>query len=144
MSALIFARRFTAVVASSLKTSTSTYIAAARRRTSTSTKANAMYGDNCPLALSPRNLRDLRARRRDVVVLDASWHMPNSPRKAQHEFLAKRIVGALYLDLDDVASPHELGLKHMMPSSESFARACGTRFGFVMARMTAAFTRMPR
>ncbi|KAI0067874.1 thiosulfate sulfurtransferase, partial [Artomyces pyxidatus] len=49
--------------------------------------------------------------------------MPNSPRNARQEFLAKRIPGAHYLDLDEVASPSELGLKHMMPSGEVFARA---------------------
>lgn len=51
--------------------------------------------------------------------------MPNSPRKPYEEFLAKRIPGAQFLDLDHVASSHELGLKHMMPHSQVFADACG-------------------
>jgi len=51
--------------------------------------------------------------------------MPNSPRNARNEFLQKRIPGAQYLDLDEVASTHELGLKHMMPDGETFAKACG-------------------
>lgn len=50
--------------------------------------------------------------------------MPNSPRNPKAEFTSKRIPGAQLLDLDEVASPHELGLKHMMPSSEVFAKAC--------------------
>jgi thiosulfate/3-mercaptopyruvate sulfurtransferase len=51
--------------------------------------------------------------------------MPNAPRNGRQEFLSKRIPGAQFLDLDEVASPHELGLKHMMPSNELFAKACG-------------------
>ena len=81
------------------------------------------FGDNCPLVLTPRQLSDLDPT--EVSVLDASWHMPNSPRKAREEFLKRHIPGAQYLDLDEVASPHELGLKHMMPSPETFAKACG-------------------
>lgn len=51
--------------------------------------------------------------------------MPNSPRKAKDEYFSKRIPGAQYLDLDKVASPNDLGLKHMMPSPQTFADACG-------------------
>ncbi|KAF7306714.1 hypothetical protein MIND_00463100 [Mycena indigotica] len=64
-----------------------------------------------------------------AVVLDCTWFMPNSPRVARAEFNAKRIVGSRFLDLDEVASPHELGLKHMMPSPQHFAQACGEKFG---------------
>jgi thiosulfate/3-mercaptopyruvate sulfurtransferase len=63
-----------------------------------------------------------------VSILDASWYMPNSPRNPADEYLSKRIPGAQYLDLDEVASPHELGLKHMMPKERLFAEAC-ERFG---------------
>lgn len=51
--------------------------------------------------------------------------MPNSPRKPHEEFLSKRLRGAKFLDLDEVASPNELGLKHMMPHERVFADACG-------------------
>lgn len=51
--------------------------------------------------------------------------MPNSPRRPFQEFREKRIPGARFLDLDEVASPHGLGLKHMMPSERVFADACG-------------------
>ncbi|KIY45342.1 Rhodanese-like protein [Fistulina hepatica ATCC 64428] len=64
----------------------------------------------------------------NVKFLDASWFMPNSTRHAREEFLSKRIPGAQFLDLDEVASPHELGLKHMMPSNQVFAEAC-EKFG---------------
>jgi len=60
--------------------------------------------------------------------------MPNSPRKAYDEFLTKRIPSSQYLDLDVVASPHELGLKHMMPDGRVFANACGMSLQAVLAR----------
>ena len=81
------------------------------------------FGDHCPLVLTPRQLSTLDPT--EISVLDASWHMPNSPRNAQEEFLKRHIPGAKYLNLDEVASSHELGLKHMMPSPETFALACG-------------------
>ncbi|KAJ6627166.1 thiosulfate sulfurtransferase [Mycena sp. CBHHK59/15] len=70
----------------------------------------------------------LRSDSANAVVLDASWFMPNSPRTAKAEFRAKRIPGSKFLDLDEVASSHELGLKHMMPSGRVFAQAC-EKFG---------------
>lgn len=90
-------------------------------------RMSSAYGNNAPLVLSPRHLQDLEKNENNLVILDASWHMPNSPRKAKDEYRKKHIPGARYLDLDEVASPHELGLKHMMPTREIFAEACGTR-----------------
>lgn len=85
-----------------------------------------IYGDPCPLVLSPRQLRDIQVSDpSSLSILDASWHMPNSPRKANAEFLQKHIPGARLLNLDKVASPHDLGLMHMMPSGKVFAEACG-------------------
>jgi thiosulfate/3-mercaptopyruvate sulfurtransferase len=81
-------------------------------------------GTKTPLLLTPSELLDLR-KTSPVSLLDASWFMPNSPRNAHQEFLAKRLPGAQFLDLDKVASPHELGLKHMMPSEHTFAEYCG-------------------
>ena len=85
-----------------------------------------IYGDTCPLVVSPRQLRDIQVSNpSSLSILDASWHMPNAPRKANKEFLEKHIPGARYLDLDQVASPHELGLMHMMPTGKVFTDACG-------------------
>lgn len=98
---------------------------------STNLKAAAVYSSSgpslTPFLLSPAQLKDLRSST-ETVVLDASWHMPNSPRKAKDEFFQKRIPNARYLDLDEVASPHGLGLKHMLPTGEIFAQACGWHF----------------
>ena len=81
-----------------------------------------------PFLLTPRELKSAVASTdagKNVVTLDASWHMPNSPRRGGEEYKTKHLPGARFLDLDAVASPHELGLKHMLPSPEQFAKACG-------------------
>ena len=78
-----------------------------------------------PLLLSPKQVNDLTMSSTPVTVLDSTWFMPNSPRNAKAEFLSKRIPGSQFLDLDEVASSHDLGLKHMMPDSQTFALACG-------------------
>jgi thiosulfate/3-mercaptopyruvate sulfurtransferase len=77
-----------------------------------------------PLLVTPKTLQDLRSSG-NVNILDASWFMPNSPRNAFREFLERRIPGSRYLDLDEVAAPNELGLKHMMPSAQVFSNALG-------------------
>ena len=80
-----------------------------------------------PLLVSPKALQKLRSSTNaDVKILDASWSMPNVPRNPSKEFAEKRIPGARYLDLDEVATPSELGLKHMMPSAQVFSEALGT------------------
>lgn len=81
-----------------------------------------------PLLLSPSQLQQLLPSPTDtkqVSILDSSWFMPNSPRRANEEFQEKRVPGAQFLDLDEVSSIHELGLKHMIPSERHFADACG-------------------
>ena len=83
-----------------------------------------------PLLLSPKQVVDLTKSSTPVTVLDSTWFMPNSPRNAKAEYLAERIPGSQFLDLDEVASPHELGLKHMMPDSKTFAKACGMCVAF--------------
>ncbi|KAF7339667.1 hypothetical protein MSAN_02181700 [Mycena sanguinolenta] len=81
------------------------------------------------MLLSPSRLHQiLKSDAAKTVVLDSTWFMPNSSRIAAAEFSTKRIPGSRFLDLDEVASPHELGLKHMLPSGEVFARAC-EKFG---------------
>lgn len=77
-----------------------------------------------PLLVSPRALQELRSSAKaDVKILDASWSMPNVPRNPYKEFVEKHIPSARYLDLDEVATPNELGLKHMMPSAQVFSEA---------------------
>jgi len=93
------------------------------------TKRSFSSAMSTPFLLSPSQLQaSLQQRSGDsnqLTILDSSWFMPNSPRRPSEEFQKKRIPGAQFLDLDEVASPHELGLKHMIPSGRQFADACG-------------------
>ena len=78
-----------------------------------------------PLLVTPQELGTLLKSTDDVVTLDATWFMPNVPRNALAEFKNKRLPRSRYLDLDEVASAHPLGLKHMMPDGKTFGAACG-------------------
>ena len=80
-----------------------------------------------PLLVTPRALQELKSSTNaDVKILDASWSLPYVPRNPSKEYVEKHIPGARYLDLDEVAAPSELGLKHMMPSAQVFSEALGT------------------
>ena len=87
-----------------------------------------MFGDHCPLVITPAQLHNLKndpnVQERDLVVLDASWHMPNSPRKADEEYLARHIPSSRFLNIDRVASSNPLNLPHMMPDPKTFATSC--------------------
>ncbi len=39
----------------------------------------------------------------DLVVVDASWHMPASGRSGRDEYLAAHIPGARFLDIDELS-----------------------------------------
>ena len=56
----------------------------------------------------------------DIVVLDASWHLPTARRDAKAEFLAEHIPRALFFDIDEIADS-ESPLPHMLPPPEKFA-----------------------
>ena len=60
----------------------------------------------------------------DLVVVDASWHLPNAARNAQAEYLAGHIPGAVFFDIDGIADT-TTDLPHMLPSPHEFARAVG-------------------
>ncbi|KAI0670116.1 Rhodanese-like protein [Trametes maxima] len=86
-----------------------------------------MFGDNCPLVLTPAQLQNLKANQKgqeDLVVLDASWHMPASPRRPAEEFLRVHLPAARYINVDEVASEHPLSVPHMLPDPATFASAC--------------------
>ena len=56
----------------------------------------------------------------DIVILDASWHLPAAKRDAKAEFLAGHIPGARFFDIDATAEPNTK-LPHMLPSPAKFA-----------------------
>jgi thiosulfate/3-mercaptopyruvate sulfurtransferase len=58
----------------------------------------------------------------DLVVLDASWHMPAANRDPRAEYEERHIPGARFFDIDAL-SDHDAGCPHMLPSAEQFANA---------------------
>jgi thiosulfate/3-mercaptopyruvate sulfurtransferase len=56
----------------------------------------------------------------DLVIIDATWHMPGEGKDARAEYLEEHIPGALFFDIDEIAdikSP----LPHMLPPPEKFS-----------------------
>ena len=56
----------------------------------------------------------------DLVVFDASWHLPTDNRDPKAEYLAGHIPGALFFDIDDLTD-EKSPLPHMLPSTVKFA-----------------------
>ena len=56
----------------------------------------------------------------DLVIIDASWHLPAENRNAHEEYLAEHIPGAIFFDIDEIADTKS-GLPHMLPSPEKFS-----------------------
>jgi thiosulfate/3-mercaptopyruvate sulfurtransferase len=56
----------------------------------------------------------------DIRVIDATWFMPNDPRDAKALYAERRIPGAIFFDIDEIADTGS-DLPHMLPSAEKFA-----------------------
>lgn len=60
----------------------------------------------------------------DLVIVDASWHLPPSERKGEAEFRAQHIPGAVFFDLEAIADTRS-DLPHMLPEPRAFGAAVG-------------------
>jgi len=56
----------------------------------------------------------------DIVIIDASWHMPGDGKNARAEYLEEHIPGAIFFDIDEVADAKS-PLPHMLPPPEKFS-----------------------
>ena len=56
-----------------------------------------------------------------VRVVDATWYLPNVPRKGRADHDAGHIPGAVFWDLDEIGDPAD-PLPHMLPSPDDFKR----------------------
>lgn len=56
----------------------------------------------------------------DLVVIDATWHLPGEGQNARESYLAEHIPGAVFFDIDEIAEAN-VDLPHMMPSPEKFS-----------------------
>lgn len=55
-----------------------------------------------------------------LVILDASWHMPDAGRDAEAEWRNERIPGSHFFDFDGRICDRDSSLPHMLPSPELF------------------------
>ncbi len=58
----------------------------------------------------------------NLIVFDASWHLPGTGRDALAEWREERIPGARFFDFDGRICDPDSGLPHMLPSEEMFTR----------------------
>lgn len=56
----------------------------------------------------------------DIRIIDATWHLPTSPRNALKEFEEDHIPGALFFDIDEIADLDN-PLPHMMPKNDKMS-----------------------
>lgn len=56
----------------------------------------------------------------DLVLLDASWHMPMTNRNGHQEWLNERIDNAQFFDFDREVCDQDAALPHMMPAPQHF------------------------
>lgn len=56
----------------------------------------------------------------DLVIVDASYYLPDAGRDGHAEFLEQRIPGAVFFDIDEIADT-DSNLPHTMPSAEKFS-----------------------
>jgi len=61
-----------------------------------------------------------RLSRDDLIIMDASWHMPAMNRDPLDEFERQHIPGAVFFDHDEIVDPESL-LPHALPSEQLFA-----------------------
>jgi len=60
----------------------------------------------------------------DLVILDATFFLPNEGRNARDEYLHAHIPGAHFFDIDVIAD-HSTDLPHMLPSAKDFSKTAG-------------------
>tara|TARA_B100000575_G_scaffold293635_1_gene305702 strand:+ start:430 stop:1245 length:816 start_codon:yes stop_codon:yes gene_type:complete len=55
----------------------------------------------------------------NVKILDASWHLPNSKRKAEKEYILNHIKNSIFFDIDKYSNKNS-SLPHMLPSKSDW------------------------
>lgn len=59
-----------------------------------------------------------------LVILDATFFLPNQGRNAREDYLHGHLPGAHFFDIDSIAD-HTTDLPHMLPTEAAFATAAG-------------------
>jgi thiosulfate/3-mercaptopyruvate sulfurtransferase len=74
---------------------------------------------------------------RDLVVIDCSWHLPDSGQHGRDDFRAGHIPGAQFFDLTVISDPKS-PFVNMMPTPEHFAEQVG-RLGISNETLVVAY-----
>lgn len=74
-----------------------------------------------PSLVSASWLQQAMQEQNNIIVLDASWHMPAANRDGEQEWRTKRIAGAQFFDFDRRICDHDASLPHMMPDATLFS-----------------------
>lgn len=75
--------------------------------------------------IAPEALSTLLAdQNSDLAIIDASWYLPAQNRNGHEEYLASRIPGAQYFNIDAI-SDQQSDLPHMLPTAEQFGDSVG-------------------
>ncbi|MGR9109079.1 MAG: 3-mercaptopyruvate sulfurtransferase [Gammaproteobacteria bacterium] len=82
-----------------------------------------MNDSTSPLISADQLVSDLHAP--DIVILDATFFLPNQSRNGETEFQKEHIPGARFFDIDRIAD-RESPLPHMLPSADQFAESAGS------------------
>lgn len=72
-----------------------------------------------PWLINAVQLDKFRKNQKNVIILDASWHLPAENRNAKEEFIERHIAGARWLDLDLFSDPAS-DLPHMLIRDEQY------------------------
>ena len=57
----------------------------------------------------------------EVIILDCSWHLPNTNRSGTQEFLKERIPKAVFFDIDEICDKKS-SYPHMIPDENYFSQ----------------------
>lgn len=67
--------------------------------------------------INPTQLEKFRKNQRNILILDASFHMPHENRNAHQEFIEKHIPGAQFFDINIFSDP-TTDVPHMLIQDE--------------------------
>ena len=80
-----------------------------------------LNNEHIPSLVSAAWLQKALQENDNLIVLDASWHMPAAKRDGEQEWRSKRIPNAQFFDFDRRICDHDANLPHMMPDAALFS-----------------------
>ena len=60
----------------------------------------------------------------NIVIMDASFHLPTANRDPKEEYVSSHIPGAVFFDINEIAD-QKVDLPHMLPNPNDFESKVG-------------------